>query len=343
MDNEFFSNIYLIDFYEKKFCEEDTMYNSSSITSFVRRIIEEETNKYRRKHLAEVCIKRMQNNIGVTDDIIMSILSQGKGKISLYGYCVSEILGHRGYTTTYNLYIHSCTINEANVLFASCLELIKSSKEDETIYYSKGHDNYTIGVEHIYIKIGLEVYKDRNQILRNVGIAPDKHGFDLEVGYFCTTSCLILAIDDFIPLDEETVQILREEDSDDNNIPYGFHNIDRDLVECTELSYNLYSIEGIDENIVRCVEIVTIDIPMELILEEEVPIIETKLYEPICLLPNLKLYLLNYRPLIIGISTNRYSAFVTSIPRIAKDIIKLLMKYWLEAEYILAKKKALAN
>ena len=334
MDSKYLSDVYLLDFYERS-CEENIIWYNTSIIKLISQN-EKDTS------WIIASINRNVKSILYQIPLVYDILLIGDGKISLCGISADNIFFCKECKFQFSLYIHSCCTEEANILIRSCLQ--RTFREwDTLVYYSKDTNYVIINCNDVSIVIYLEIYKDRNQILINNGPITERCGYDVEVGFFTTSSYLSTLLREFVPLDYDEAENFSIEPLED--IPYAIHDINKDVTEQTKLSYILYSFGGLLQGVMSCVKIEDINIslkyiPNSIISSLEVDNVSTKPYIPMKYpKPDLEQYLPNYKQMTIGISNDRYLAFVTSIPRLNKDIIRLLCNSWLKEEYLLAKRR----
>lgn len=183
-------DIFLLDFYERK---------CNNILS----VADDHTQYLLLKNLTTGWRSRLQNikyKIMGPIPIVTSILRTFNGKISLV---TPEILNiakdFPPEINNFNFYLHSCTVVEALNIIVKCAEIIQGLiffVEDRIIFLSL--------YRNIKVNIFYNVFKDRKAILRSIENVEERHGFDLEVGYFTTiTSLLLLVIKDSVTIPDD--------------------------------------------------------------------------------------------------------------------------------------------
>ncbi len=110
--------------------------------------------------------------------MLAHFLNIGNGKLSLCGLniFVDPI-------PDTDLYLHSCTKEEANTILAKCLQYIE---DDEDVYIQTNQNYILFNVDQRAIKIHRQIYQTKEQILMNFDFDTKQHGWNPIDGYFTT-------------------------------------------------------------------------------------------------------------------------------------------------------------
>ena len=168
-------------------------------------------------------------------EIILDLLDIGNGKISICGFGVSELIECE-VLDEFNLFIHSCTKLEADILLKKCLDKINKLVFMPNIYYNECSNNIIFEFADAVIRIYLDVYSDKMDILLYNGCFLEKHGWNPIDGYFSVLSTALTIILGILPVNES------DEHSLDETGPI-INNINRPVHELEYISDILYTFE----------------------------------------------------------------------------------------------------
>lgn len=350
---EIVSHIFLIEFYEKltresnlinrqqlnSWCNYFDKHPHSGIPSTYHIVTEGVECTFQHNYIN--VINQMKRSIHHLP--IFRILELGKGKICL---CDINILCRSNtlFLVCINFYFHSCTIVEATNLLMQSLNFLKESQEIHCyftdIYCNVTHE--TIGA----IRFHLGIFKDRSDILRNLGPAIIRHGYDSELGYFSTISGAITTAMKAFPIDSNFQNMFPTFNGylDCDILFPGFNKDftkgDRIILSNGKIEYSKYypqlllnEEEETSTNDLEPVSMVVGDVPILFYCDN--------FYKK---QPSISEWIPGYQPSSVGIDNDRYAAFYNCRNKfnINDDIFRMLCSYWLIAEVENAKKRLLS-
>ena len=272
-------------------------------------------------------IDNIANKIFDECELAHQILIMGNGKISFCGERASSILTY-GQAVKYNLFIHSCSLLEAEELIKECRRI-----SSDTMMYDKDKDNYQIMSRRIRIKISCTIFKDKEEALSSNNANISKYGWDPINGFFCTLAAGIIFLLGGFPLDRRL--------TDKEVFKYG---LSRPAIfsSCDTSAFLEHLGEREVANIIRDIngvplydEMTGISAkPSRVSIYANVPLTfyQQKLVAPY---PTIAEYFgKHYIPTIVGINNNRYVAFA-NVKRpfnVNHDIFRIICSYWLKME-----------
>ena len=326
-------DISLLEFYERK-TKNVYLMDYNEITKLEPKL---KSNKDQFRFIGSKLFNKaeyIKHGIEDTFDLILDILPIATGKMSLVGLSISQLMSFQQ-PYEFDLYFHSCSITEANILLQRCLQIIEGNVE-----YLVADACVIITLGDFCIRIHLELYKDRLEILMNNGPSPERHGYDPEVGYFSTFVATILLIKEVVPVCTDDIDQFLEEDY---KLMHMFYDIRKDCDKYNSLHEVLYHY---NEEIVYCTKI------QKHQMYDCSNIKASNYFGDITVIPYInniskvdaRKYLgKNYYPVTVGISDDKYVALsgIKAMYFVTDDMFKLLCSYWLEAEVGLARERLL--
>lgn len=126
--------------------------------------------------------------------LVQDILTLGNGIISLCGLSLLDIMSGQA-VNQFNLYLHSCNKLLAQELILKSLTLLNG-----TIYYGSKH--LYIRLESCSVVFDLQIYKNKEEILKTIGPAPERHGWNPIDGYFSTVNGILSLAMKIFPIDD---------------------------------------------------------------------------------------------------------------------------------------------
>lgn len=323
---EIITDIYLLDFYERKYGA--IVGSSFSELIIFRELFPGEINEENDYiYNLDIFEERLKTNL----PIIHEILVIGNGKISLVNLSVLDIM----FVTDENYFdfdlrIHSCTLEEAKILIERCLQL-----PDISVYYYKDHTKLIFMTQddgEYTIKIFLTIFEDKVSLLKSLPIV-GRHCYDPVSKYYSTLStALTLAIKSY-PIDFNSNIRMSNEYNAFDMLPICHSKIlDDDNCQLPLIIYDCLRCNSFSLKIPNNVQ--------EDITTEMSPL---TMYKNIVNVKNK--FPKEYTPIIIGISNDRYIAFsgIKILFNINNDIFKLLCNYWLSTEVSQVKNKYLTK
>lgn len=329
-------DIHLLESFERKYkrCFLVKSYELHHLLSIYDRFAVQGGNNLQRKYYCgpSTIDMTLKQHIEESLPLVFNILTLGNGKISLCGLSIIDLLNDE--ISSIKLYFHSCTALEADELFSRIIKLINGG-----FAYIR-EDNVIIFCSHgINVIIDTNIYKDREQLLQNIGKSPIRHGYDPIVGYFGTIPGIIsLALGIYPLYPEFTCQELIDYSNSNINIIYN-----GPIIEGKGLfSIDMYDYTGKMYFTLRT----STGFYSKLRITNATRIKFTLFVERIYQYINPKdRFGKDYKTTTIGISNDRYAIFasIAKFYNINDDIFRLLCCCWYDAEVLDTKIRLLNN
>ena len=132
----------------------------------------------------------LKNNYNIINEILLI----GKGYISLCGGAISDLINDI-YPTDFDLFFHSVTIEEADILLSKCMDYVKNL--NLAIFYKRSQGVITVIITVNNKKINMQfiqrIYKTKNNILLGFDLAGSRLGWN-PVDKFFSTICGAIAL-----------------------------------------------------------------------------------------------------------------------------------------------------
>lgn len=321
-------SIYLLDFYERR---TNTILHATSLN------LNEQSN-YFKNNYSKLYRSRNREPYKFYDysfkqtltqqyPTIQNILKLGNGNISLCGLCVLDIMAKQN-VNQFNLYLHSCNIDLAKELILESLRLLNGK-----IFYGSKH--LYVRLRCCNIRFDLQIYDNKEEILKTIGSAPDRHGWNPVNGYFSTICGIlslamkVLFIDD-VPNTEE---LERYPSRDITLVAHKNKRIPSENIQRNSTHHII-----IHDCNLSCMYFLSVVFePREKMHTINLIGVQNNIHKLITLQSNKQQYIRkNYNPdnsIIVGISNDEYVAF-SSCKRnfnLPDDLFRLLCDYWLRA------------
>lgn len=289
--------------------------------------------------------KDFAQHILETYPTLYEVLELGKGKIS---FCGPDLLHISDYYSPeyFELYFDSCTVEEATHLLILSLTILDEGEKHYRV------NNYRFTEKYIYAEVGIglvrfccTIFKDKAEILRNIGPSIERQGYNLVDGYFATISGAMTTVMQAFPIDTNFRQA---------NMVYihyigcnlMFHGFKETIKGNVNLSNGKILYQEIGAN-VRLTDTTNWSNLTERSFEQMIKILPEPYYynNKITLSTNVQEWLgKDYIPYFAGISNDRYVAFnnVKRAFNLDEDLFRLICNYWLTMEVTLAKERLLS-
>lgn len=347
LSSDYIQDINLLDFTETKLLFHDnTIRNLPNLRiSYHQLYLNPRVMMDRREKLTEIILALYK--------LVYQIIQFSEGSLCVCGSSITRIICSGIRVKEFNLYFRSCTVEKAN----SILQTIITIPNILITYYT---NSILIRGDECYIRVHLDIYSSRVNILKHNGPITERHGWDPEIGYFAFPSAAFLFASGFFP-DYEPDNVynslprvgnLGEPMIVDNNIEVkevqefpgiAFHDVNYDLCDI-KVQKSLYRLR---KERIFCVNVnkdINCNYSKGWYYTPFYPIIiETRLFAP---LPKKKInfkFILgeDYSSSIIGISNDRYVAFALCRIKynITYDVFRLLCRQWLIMEYLCVRER----
>lgn len=340
-------DIYLLDFYERKTNsivtsrsnELDLLFNNFEDSNYIR--------KY--GNGPDIIYKGQSDKIGeILEEhypLIHEALIFGKGKLSLTGLSVLDVMTDPNEETwIFDMCIHSCNELEVSPIIQHCLELFNDgvSLKEGFVQLTKRRTFNTGRALDLCLNISYNIFKNRDEMLINMGPIPMRHGYDPVAKYFTTfNTALSLAIRaspiDIPPDSNKLIDFARR------GIISVFHGDKIDKPSASSFGILISDCSGNDIHIMEA----TIPIFHGNSLSRDLLDINTILPKMV-MFKNInrpsnnprEYFGNNYQPIVIGISNERYAALsnVTKEYFLPDELLQLLCGYWLTSEALTIKR-----
>lgn len=152
-------------------------------------ILNSKSDYYRDSNDQNSNMMSIPNLIKSSYHIIHELLLLGKGKISLCGGSLTQLINYKLNNGDWDLFFHCETVQEADNLLSGCFQLIENNRVHgliDDVIHSKTQRVHTVEYGDIKIQFIKRIYKSKDQVLLGFDLAPSRIGYNVIDGLYAT-------------------------------------------------------------------------------------------------------------------------------------------------------------